>query len=87
MKTYFKKHLTVVFITSAILFTSGCTVLKTEQPTVINCLVCGMKVDKAEAYTYKYKDTKYYFDNYNCKQTFKMNPEKFINNPCEKKIK
>ena len=41
-----------------------------------------MKVNKSEAYTYKYKDKKYYFDNYSCKEAFKMNPGKFINSKC-----
>jgi YHS domain-containing protein len=41
-------------------------------------LVCGMKVNKTQAYTYKYKDVEYYFDSKNCKESFKMNPEKFI---------
>jgi len=46
-------------------------------------LVCNMKIaDKSEAYEYKYKDKTYYFDSNTCKETFKMNPEKFINNAC-----
>jgi YHS domain-containing protein len=45
--------------------------------------VCNMKInDVSEAYSWKYKDKTYYFDNNTCKQTFKMNPEKFINNSC-----
>lgn len=44
--------------------------------------VCGMSVKVADAYSYKYKGKKYYFDNYSCKQSFKMNPEKFINKVC-----
>ncbi len=43
-------------------------------------LVCGMKVNKSEAYTYKYKDVEYFFDTKDCKAAFKMNPEKFIKN-------
>ena len=45
-------------------------------------LVCGMKVNRSDAYTWQYKGSKYYFDNYNCKQSFKMNPEKFLSNKC-----
>ena len=45
-------------------------------------LVCGMKVAANEAFSVKYKDKKYYFDSYNCKQSFEMNPEKFINKAC-----
>jgi YHS domain-containing protein len=43
-------------------------------------LVCGMKVNTSEAYSYKYKGVEYFFDNKNCKESFKMNPEKFIKN-------
>jgi YHS domain-containing protein len=45
--------------------------------------VCNMKInDVSEAYSWKYKGKAYYFDSNTCKQTFKMNPEKFINNSC-----
>ena len=62
----------------------SCTVINSSQsaPEYMIDPVCGMKVDKAEAYTSKYKDNKYYFDNYNCKQSFKMNPEKFLQTNC-----
>ena len=40
--------------------------------------VCGMKVDKSDAFHYKYEGKTYYFDKYECKETFKMNPQKFI---------
>lgn len=43
-------------------------------------LVCGMKANKSEAYSYKYKDVEYFFDSKDCKAAFKMNPEKFIKN-------
>jgi YHS domain-containing protein len=46
-------------------------------------LVCNMKItDLSEAYKWKYKDKTYYFDSQTCKETFKMNPMKFINNTC-----
>ena len=83
-----KKHFTIFLIICGVMIVPSCKIVNnTSKQEYAWDIVCGMKVDKAEAYTYKYKDTKYYFDNYNCKQTFKMNPEKFINNPCEKKIK
>ena len=44
--------------------------------------VCGMKVNKSESYDLKYKGQNYYFDSYECKETFKMNPKKFISNKC-----
>ncbi len=62
----------------------SCAVLNNnpKNPEYIVDLVCGMKVDKSEAYTYKYNGNKYYFDNYNCKEAFKMNPENFLKNKC-----
>ena len=42
--------------------------------------VCGMKVTKSNAYHYKYEGTTYYFDKYECKETFKMTPIKYIGN-------
>ena len=63
---------------------TSCTVFKSssKNPEYVIDIVCGMKVDITEAYTYKYNGAKYYFDNYNCKETFKMNPEKFLQNKC-----
>ncbi|HXC03602.1 MAG TPA: YHS domain-containing protein [Bacteroidia bacterium] len=45
-------------------------------------IVCGMNVEKSEAYTSKYKGVTYYFDTYNCKHVFSMDPDKFISNQC-----
>lgn len=63
----------------------SCAVLK-GQGNIIGYEVdpvCGMKVAKSEAFTWKYKGTEYYFDSYNCKVAFKMNPEKFLEKqPC-----
>lgn len=74
--------LTVVLFTVGI-YTS-CKILKAPKklPEYAVDIVCGMKVDKAEAYDWKYNGTKYYFDTYSCKEIFKMNPEKFIENKC-----
>jgi len=47
--------------------------------------VCGMKVNKQESYDWKYKDKIHYFDTYECRETFKMNPEKFLKNICAPK--
>jgi YHS domain-containing protein len=47
--------------------------------------VCNMKIaDLSEAYKFKYNDKIYYFDANTCKEVFKMNPEKFIHNTCNK---
>lgn len=40
--------------------------------------VCGMKVLKSNALTYKYEDKTMYFDKEECKQAFIMNPKKFF---------
>lgn len=48
-------------------------------------LVCGMTINKEESYDLKYKGQNYYFDSYECKETFKMNPEKFVKNKCAPK--
>lgn len=37
-----------------------------------------MKADLSEAYSYNYKGEKYFFNSYHCKETFKMNPAKFV---------
>lgn len=57
---------------------ASCAVNKTQEPKFSYCPVCNMKVDLAEAYKWKYNNSNYYFDSYNCKEAFKMNPEKFI---------
>lgn len=81
MKNKLYRRINILII--SILFTS-CSVLSYQEKTseFVDDLVCGMKVNKSEAYEWKYKGNKYFFDNYNCKEAFKMNPERFINNPC-----
>lgn len=75
------------FLLAIIVAFSSCTTFKSNSsaPEYEIDLVCGMKVNKADAYTYKYEGRKYYFDNYNCKEAFKMNPKKFIENKCATK--
>jgi YHS domain-containing protein len=48
-------------------------------------LVCGTKVDLSTSYDLKYSGKVYHFHSYECKTTFKMNPEKFLKNRCEPK--
>ena len=54
--------------------------ISSATPESSTDLVCGMKVNKSEAYNYKYKDVEYFFDSKDCKEAFKMNPEKFVKN-------
>ncbi len=42
--------------------------------------VCKKQVEKNDSYDYKYKGETYHFHDYDCKQVFEMNPEKFISN-------
>ena len=44
--------------------------------------VCGLTLNKAESYDLKYKGQNYYFDSYECRETFKSNPEKFLKSIC-----
>ena len=48
-------------------------------------LVCGLKVDKSESYDWKYNGESYYFHSNDCRESFKINPEKFIQNKCATK--
>lgn len=61
-----------------IIMTSGCSFFKLSPPVYVICPVCNMSVDKSDAFIYKYNGTKYLFDKYECKEVFKMNPEKII---------
>jgi YHS domain-containing protein len=45
-------------------------------------LVCGKKVNIAESYDYKFKNTIYYFDSYDCREAFKNNPNNFLEKKC-----
>ena len=65
---------------------SGCVIFKTKPVEYEIDPVCHMKVDKSEAYMWKYNNVKYYFDNIHCKETFKMNPEAVLKrNACDVK--
>lgn len=66
---------------------AGSSIMHKPVPKYAVCKVCGMKTETSEAYTFKYKGTKYYFDTYNCKETFRMNPDKFIYNVCDTTMK
>ncbi len=79
------KNITRVIILAQIFILvslSSCMMFKNSPKIYVIDPVCGMKVDKAEAYTWKYDSVTYYFDTYNCKESFKMNPKKYIENKC-----
>lgn len=76
-------YLAIIVIMAVFVFQSFATKSYQEKKQEsFTDLVCGMKVNSSDAFIYKYKGKKYYFDSYNCKQAFEMNPEKFINNKC-----
>ena len=75
MKTLQKITLSIVLIT----LLSSCSIFKgNSESKYAKDPVCGMKVLKSEALTYKYENQTIYFDKDNCKQTFIMNPKKFF---------
>ena len=47
--------------------------------------VCGVKVNIFESYDYKYQGHVFHFHSIACKESFKMNPEKFKKNFCAPK--
>jgi YHS domain-containing protein len=71
--TYLK---TVVFL---VLLTS-CSVFKPDFKGVefATCPVCKMKVNTSEGYQMTFNGTTYFFDIVECKNVFKMNPERFV---------
>lgn len=69
------------FLLAASVFTS-CTTKKPVQGDTVVDLVCGMKVNKPESYSYRYAGKKYYFDSYDCRASFKANPKNFLEKKC-----
>ena len=83
MKTHKLKYFVLI---ASVCTLSACSIFKNSAPVYEVDPVCHMKVDKAEAYTYKYKDVEYYFDNINCRESFKMDPEAVLKkNSCDVK--
>lgn len=72
-----KRH--AFFMLCALAVLTSCGAFKDgKSPKYAIDPVCGMKADLSEAYSCKYKGVKYFFDSYHCKETFKMNPAKFV---------
>jgi YHS domain-containing protein len=78
MKNLNIKLLSLVIIIT--LMTSSCAFFRLSAPVYVVCPVCNMSVDRSDAFIYKYNGTKYLFDKYECKEVFKMDPEKIIKN-------
>lgn len=66
--------------TIIIIGSMSCKIFKNDQVAAKYTIdpVCGMKVKELNAYTFKYHETEYYFDSKDCREVFKMNPERFI---------
>jgi|GEM_PF-663127 len=54
---------------------------KASSPVILDP-VCGMKTDQSESFDWTYEGKKYSFDSYECKEAFKMNPKKYLENKC-----
>jgi YHS domain-containing protein len=79
MKTHFLKSVSIVAI--CFIF-SGRVMAQVNVQDVAIDPVCGKKFDKADSYDWKYAGKKYYFDSYDCRASFKMNPQKFLLKSC-----
>lgn len=77
-----KNMLAIVHAFLIIIVLSSFSFFERQQNQKEIDLVCGMKVDISEGYISKYKGKKYYFDKIECKKTFEMNPQRFIDNKC-----
>jgi len=79
--TLFKKG----FLFLALAFAISGKAQEMASDKIATDVVCGMSVNKAESYDWKYKGVKYYFDSFNCRETFKANPESFLLKKCAPK--
>lgn len=78
-----KKNILNYLAVAVLLVTIGaCAIFKKKPVEYAVDPVCNMKVVKADSYRAKYEDKKYYFDSYECKQSFIMNPKTFLENKC-----
>ena len=79
-----RQLLKLVTGTVGISLLGACSIFKTKttSPIYYTDLVCNMKVEKSNSYDYKYNGVAYHFDSYTCKETFRKDPEKFINASC-----
>jgi len=76
------KKICVNFLAISIILVSvaSCKTMRSEAaaPATAVCPVCKMKVNTTEGYSDAYNGKTYYFDNVDCKKSFKMNPDQFI---------
>jgi YHS domain-containing protein len=86
MKKYIANSIVVVGMIGTLNSCSGLR-MSSGRPQYYIDPVCNMKVAKGDSFDFKFKDSVYHFDSYNCRETFKMNPEKFIGNKCNAAVK
>lgn len=79
MKNNILKYLAVAVMLVTL---EACAIFKTKPIEYAVDPVCNMKVQKSDAYKWKYEDKRYYFDSYECKESFIMNPKTFLENKC-----
>lgn len=78
MKNVFYKALAIALIAIVISACSTTKAVKSSNDELETDLVCNMKVKKFDTFTFVYKDKTYYFDSHECREAFKMNPDKFV---------
>lgn len=72
----------IICFCSALIILTSCAATKPSANIVVTDPVCAMNVNKSESYVYICSGKKYYFDSYECKETFKVNPQTFIEKKC-----
>ena len=75
-------YIVIASFSLAVIISSSCTTTKPVAEDTVVDLVCEMKVNKSESYSWKYDGKKYYFDSYNCRESFKVNPKNFLEKKC-----
>jgi YHS domain-containing protein len=75
-----KLSINFLLVCISLISVASCKTMKSESaaPATAICPVCKMKVNTAEGYSDTYNGKTYYFDNVDCKKSFKMNPTNFI---------
>jgi YHS domain-containing protein len=78
LKNAFYKTLTIALVANLISACSASKSAHSSNDELETDVVCNMKVKKFDTFTFVYKDKTYYFDSYECREAFKMNPDKFV---------
>lgn len=68
----------IICFFSVLMMLVSCAEIKPGVKEVVIDPVCSRNINKSESYVWEYSEKKYYFDSYECKESFKMNPKKFL---------